>query len=141
MLSDADRREISELLTAYAHAVDRRDFELLAAVFTADGVLDTGRGIRTGLTEIRTAMERLHRYDATFHMLGQSRVAGGPDTASGETYCDAHHLLVEPAEGGERRTDTVMKIRYADDFVRTDDGWRIAVRRLHTDWTEQRRID
>ena len=104
-------------------------------------MLDTGHGVRNGVDEIQRVMEGLHRYEATFHLLGQSRVDGGPETATGETYCDAHHLMVEEVGGAEVRTDTVMKIRYVDQLTRTGDGWRIGVRRLHVDWIADHRLD
>ena len=77
-------------------------------------------------------MERLRRYESTFHLLGQVRFSGGPDTARGVAYCEAHHLLVESA----RRTDHVMYIRYDDRFVRTRSGWRIAYRKLEVGWVD-----
>lgn len=137
VLTDADRLEIADLAATYAHAVDRRDFDLLHHVFVVDARLDTGKGVREGIDQIVDAMQRLLRYEATFHLLGQQRLVGGPDTATGETYCDAHHLTLD----GDARADTIMKIRYADEFVRTDVGWQIAARRLHVDWTEHRALD
>lgn len=133
---DADvRAALSDLVGRYASAVDRREFERLRAVFTADAVLDTGRGMRAGIDEIVATMERLRRYEATFHLLGQQSLEPASGGAiDGETYCDAHHLLADDAG----RTDTVMKIRYADRFVDTDSGWRIIRRVLHIDWTETR---
>ncbi len=136
-LTDADRVEIADLAATYAHAVDRRDFDLLREVFVDTAVLDTGTATRNGVDEILAAMERLRRYESTFHILGQQRLRGGPDTALGETYCEAHHL----SSDGDRSTDWIMKIRYIDDLVRTEPGWRIATRRLAVDWTETRRLD
>ena len=139
-LSADDRLAIADLATTYARAVDRRTFGLLDEVFTVDGVLDTGRGVRTGLDEIVAAMQGLHRYEVTRHVLGQQLVevtADRPRRARAETYCDAHHLVVD----GDRRVDWRMHLRYVDEVVRTDAGWRIARRTLHTDWTDQREVD
>ena len=87
---------------------------------------------RLSLTDLVATMERLRRYESTFHLLGQVRFSGGPDTARGVAYCEAHHLLVESA----RRTDHVMYIRYDDRFVRTRGGWRIAYRKLEVGWVD-----
>lgn len=132
----ADRAALVDLASRYAHAVDSRDFERLRDVFTAAAVLDTGRGIRNGVDEVLTAMEGLRRYHATTHVLGQQLVEPTGDGARGITYCTAHHLTVD----GDRRTDKVMHIHYHDEFVRTDDGWRIAARRLDIAWTDERPV-
>jgi hypothetical protein len=135
-LSIDDRFALLDLAARYADAVDRRDFALLDAVFLPDGVLDTGRGVRDGLIEILAAMEGLRRYEATAHVLGQQLADAAGDGARGVTYCTAHHL----ADRDGSRTDTVMHIRYHDDFVRTPDGWRIRHRRLELQWTDRRPV-
>lgn len=135
-LSADDRAELADLAAAYAHAVDRRRFEQLRRVFTADGVLHTPTGSRRGHAEIESAMGRLHRYEATFHVLGQQRLAATAEGASGETYCVAHHLR----RHDDGRVDSVMYIRYLDRFAATADGWRIAERRLEVDWTDDRSV-
>jgi len=48
----------------------------------------------------------------------------------------AHHLLGESGE----QIDHVMMIRYLDQYRREPEGWRIAVRELQVDWTEERTI-
>ncbi|HMC69221.1 MAG TPA: nuclear transport factor 2 family protein, partial [Mycobacteriales bacterium] len=49
------------------------------------------------------------------------------DTATGETYCIAHHV--------KGTDDFVMHIRYEDQYVRTPDGWRMKQRDLRLLWT------
>ena len=145
-LSPDDRFALSDLVARYADAVDRRTFDGLAEVFVADGVLDTGRGVRHGLAEIVAAMAGLHRYVATAHVLGQQLLepvtaddpGGGPDgdRVRGMTVCTAHHL----SDHGDHRTDRVMHIRYHDEYVRTSEGWRIRHRRLEVPWTDTRTV-
>ena len=55
------------------------------------------------------------------------------DSATGTTYCIAHHLT-----GAD---DFVMHIRYEDAYVRTADGWRIAARNLRLLWTANLPVD
>jgi hypothetical protein len=55
------------------------------------------------------------------------------DTADGETYCVAMHMLPRD-EGPRRRMD--MGIRYQDNFVRQNGQWLFARRRLIVDWIE-----
>ncbi len=139
-LSLAEHHLISELSTRYAYAVDEGDLGELVDVFTAEAVLDTGRGIRRGVTEIITALARLERYDAVFHHLGQRRIIAGTDAGSamGDVYCVAHHLHTE-TDGS--RINHVMYIRYRDRYENGPGGWRISERRLDTLWTESRLLD
>jgi len=122
--------ELRALVLRYAVAVDDRDFDRLAMVFTPDAVLDTGRAVRSGLDEIRSAMEGLHRYESTDHRVGESAFRPEPDSdatrAAGVVACEAHHVGVVDS----RHVDRVMVIEYQDSYVVTDAGWRIAARRL-----------
>ncbi|MXW77083.1 MAG: nuclear transport factor 2 family protein [Acidimicrobiaceae bacterium] len=127
-----DRAELADLTALYAVIVDQRDFARFDEVFTADALLDTGRGQRSGLAEITDAMAGLLRYEATSHILGQQLFSVTDDAGiEGVTYCEAHHLRVD----GDERIDHVMHIHYHDRFVTTPDGWRIAYRRLVVPWT------
>lgn len=143
-----DRLAIQELAQAYAHFVDRRDFDSLVLLFTPDAVLagydgdpidKEPRYQRRGRDEIRTAMEGLLRYDATHHMLGQNMIAfdeGSSLHARGELYCNAQHKYTLPS-GEWNRT---MLIRYLDLYERVDDVWHIADRKLAVEWTDVQKI-
>lgn len=131
-----DRAEIADLSSRYALVVDQREFSRLGEVFTADAVLDTGRVQRQGLAEIIAAMEGLHRYEATSHIMGQQLLELIDGEVRGVSYCEAHHLVVADDE----RIDRVMHIRYHDLFAQVVDGWRIARRRLVTVWTAEQRV-
>ena len=127
-----ERAELADLAALYAVIVDARDFARLDEVFTADALLDTGRGQRSGLVEITEAMAGLLRFEATSHVLGQQLLSVTDDGGiEGVTYCEAHHLRVD----GDERIDQVMHIHYHDRFVQTPDGRRIAYRRLEVPWT------
>ena len=133
----ADRAELADLAALYAVIVDQREFTRFDEVFTADALLDTGRGRRSGLVEITDAMAGLLRYEATSHILGQQLLSVADDGGiTSVTYCEAHHLSVDGAE----RIDTVMHIHYHDRFVPTPDGWRIAHRRLVVPWTAEQAV-
>ncbi len=138
-LSDDDRSEIAELSARYARAVDRRDFDGLAEVFCADGVLDSGRGVRRGTDEIAAAVRSIERYDETSHRIGMQQIEEARDGgARGVVSCEAHHVR-SAADGS--RSDYVMQIRYHDRYRRTETGWRIAERRLVTTRTETIHVD
>lgn len=143
-----DRLAINELVQAYAHFVDCRDFESLAQLFTDDAVLAGFDGDpigkqpmyeRRGRHEIITAMQGLLRYDATHHMLGQHMIAfdaGSDSAARGELYCNAQHKYTT-STGSWNRT---MMIRYLDLYTKSGDSWHIADRRLAIEWIEVRKI-
>ena len=142
-VSIEDRFALRDLAEAYARAADRVDGPALAALFMPEGVLRiVRRGVeevpaeRNGREEIATAIGRLSRYVKTMHLVGNQYLEVDGDTATGETYCVAHHLLGESGS----QVDHVMMIRYLDQFRREPDGWRIAVRELQVDWTEERSI-
>jgi hypothetical protein len=127
----------------YAAGVDRRDVELFLRAFDADATLTIpprdGSGDATmlrGHAELSRVVERIARYDTTFHCLGQSLIDRVDDTvAHGEVYCTAHHWRTVD----DRREHMTMYIRYADAYRRGDDGeWRIATRSLHVDAREIR---
>jgi len=134
---------LAYLSAQYARCVDRGDPEGVAACFAPDGVLrivNLAEGkrvvaVREGRDEIVRAISQMS-YDATFHFVGQQQVEIDGDTATGETYCIAHHLTIP--DDGSPATDHVMFIRYQNQFVRLEEGWRLAVRELHIDWTETR---
>ena len=96
-------------------------------MFTTEAVLETGNGRRVGLDEIRTAMQGLHRYEATDHQVGASTFAIDGDRAAGTVECEAHHWSTNDSG---HRTDRVMTITYHDRYEQTPAGWRLTHRRL-----------
>lgn len=140
-----DRLALGRLVKAYAHHVDRREPEAVAALFCDDGVLAIYEGdpdvvpperVRTGREEIATALAGMTKYEVTTHFLGQQMVDVDGDTATGETYCMAHHI----ADVDGTRRDKVMSIRYLDRYRRVGSEWRIEERRLAIDWTDDREL-
>jgi uncharacterized protein (TIGR02246 family) len=131
-----DRLELRELVERYALGADTRDRELFGGVFTEDGVLATSTGRRyEGREDVVATLDHLDaHYPRSMHFVGNHQVTLHDDTAAGLVYCLAHHVY---ASGGEDR-DTLMVIRYRDEYRRTDDGWRIALRTLQIDWQEDR---
>lgn len=140
----ADRLAIREVVDAYARGADRRDPVAQAATFTEDGVVRLFEAdpaaaapvqVLTGRSTLAaTFTDLVAQYQATTYLNGQSTVTLDGDSATGETYCLAHHLLTEDGE----RVLLVMAIRYLDRFRRTPEGWRIAQRDLVFDWTDRR---
>lgn len=124
-----DREAVRDVLRRYAHAVDRRDIETIASLFTEDaayrGSLGEGN-FRTALEQLR---ERMSRYRSTMHLLGNQLIQVSGDTASAETYAVAYH---RPRE--DDRSLLSVGVRYCDDLVRQQGAWKIRRRVVHLEW-------
>ena len=138
----ADHLAIRELVDAYAHCADRRDGEGQMALFTEDTrflvFMDAKASTPTQTisrrTDLKPVFDDLRQYEATTHFNGQSTIALNGDTATGESYCQAHHVQVRDG----RRSLMVASIRYLDTFTRQAGRWLFSERRLMVDWTETR---
>ena len=138
----ADRLAIRELIDAYAHCADRRDCEGQMALFTEetrflvfmDAKAPAPSQTITRRADLRPVFEDLRQYEATTHFNGQSTVALNGATATGESYCLAHHVQLKD----ERRNLMVASIRYLDSFTKQAGRWRFSERRLMVDWVESR---
>lgn len=124
----ADKFEIQEILTAYAHAIDGRDFDALDDLFTTDAEIDysaTG-GMTGGLGEIKPFLaSTLPLFKASQHFVTNPLIALSGDEAS----CKS--LLLNPMtmEREEGPHTLFIGAWYVDHLVRTEAGWRIAKRR------------
>jgi ketosteroid isomerase-like protein len=138
---------LRELSVRYAFAVDDGDGASFASAFLPDARLRMfrpGDGLEPsvrldGAAALRTVPADVQsRYATTLHLLGQSGYDVRGDTATGTTYCIAHHVESTPHGG----VDHVMHIRYADTYRRDPGGdWLIAERVGICHWTETRAID
>jgi hypothetical protein len=139
----ADRLAIRELIDAYAHCADRRDAKGQLALFTSDTHFRVYMDAKAaepnqdlhGHDALIPVFDNLNIYAATTHFNGQSTVEVAGDRATGESYCLAHHVSVDDAG---RRTLMIAAVRYLDEFVKHDDEWLFAERRLMVDWTDTR---
>jgi len=123
-----DRAAIRDVVERYARGVDAKDLAAVASCFTPDCAYEgaLGRGtIADALASLRGAMER---YAHTMHFLCTHAATIDGDAARAETYCFAHHVRRDGSH-------VTVGVRYQDELVRTDDGWRIARRTVTTDWT------
>jgi ketosteroid isomerase-like protein len=134
-----DTDALVALAARYARGVDRRDVDVFCSAFHPDATLTVVRGGResspmTGHAHLARVIDRIARYDATHHMLGQStyEVDPGGEHATGEVYCVASHL----ARTDSGATNQVMYIRYLDAYTRLDSAWRISARQVVVDWSE-----
>jgi 3-phenylpropionate/cinnamic acid dioxygenase small subunit len=138
---------INELGVRYARYVDRREFDKLPEVFSATASITVFPGDpathqplykMNSLAEIQGAFQLLHRYERTFHFVGQQlTLETSADSASGETYCIAYHFH---HKNGKDHC-YVMFIRYQDRFAKVAGQWRLVERQLIVDRTEGEDID
>ena len=122
------RAEIDDVLAAFCSYLDEYRVAEAVAVFTEDCVTDYGPDAG-GRVEGRAAFQdRVEasqaRFVRTHHQLGQTTYRFEGDRARTVTYVTAWH------EYPDGRQDTLW-IRYADGFVRSSDGWRIAKREAY----------
>ena len=140
----ADRIAIRELFDAYAYCADRRDVEGQMSLFTADTeflvFMDSRNAEPTqkihGREGLRPVFENLRTYEATTHFNGQSTVTWSGDTATGVSYCLAHHVRAD----GSSRSLMVASIRYLDHFVKLQGRWYFKQRKLMVDWIDNRTL-
>ena len=132
----SDRIEIVDLLHRYATGLDTRDWELLASVFTADGVADYS-SLELGVNEGPDAIVDLCRgalsgLDATQHIISNEAIEVDGDRARARCYFQAQHVF-RGAPGGD---NFIVAGTYEDALVRTPAGWRIERRTLTPTWLE-----
>ncbi|GAA4288697.1 nuclear transport factor 2 family protein [Georgenia daeguensis] len=118
--------EIADVLARYCLHLDEYDIDALSDVFTPDCTMDQGPGRGgpiLGRDEVLRGMkERQALFRRTQHILGQSLVVTSDDSATALTYVTAWHQRWDMSTGTAR-------LRYRDDLVRTENGWRIHYRR------------
>lgn len=116
-----DREQIVEALAQLAAALDRRDWESVAAAFLPDARAYGGSGVDEVLAVVQA---HLGGCGPSQHLLGNHRVTVSGDVARSLTYGRVYHFGAGPMTGsffecfGE----------YDDHWVRTVAGWRISQR-------------
>ncbi|WP_068071642.1 nuclear transport factor 2 family protein [Novosphingobium lentum] len=130
----AARRDITGAVQRYMRGLDRLDPVLQATAFHADSFVDCGLMAGPVAEFITFAQGFLGDLDASQHFLGQIQIdLHGDDTASGECYFQAWHGLHD--EAGNPR-DLFIAGRYVDEYTCKNGEWRIAKRKLITDWVK-----
>jgi hypothetical protein len=124
----SDRLEIQDLLVAYSHAVDFKNFDELDDVFTPDAFIDytVFGGPKGPYPEIKVFLQdTMPMFKSYFHLIATSKVTIDGDTGTGVTIC--HNPMVLPLPDGAEHI-FVCGLWYRDKYVRTPAGWRISER-------------
>src|SRR5277367_4310824 len=120
----SDRQEIQDLMVTYCYAIDRKNWDELDEVFTADAVIDYTEmvGFRGNLVETKKFLvEGLAQLAAYQHSISTSQIRVEGDTAHGRTLCTNPMVVVVNGV----KTTMFVGLWYRDIFVRTPQGWRI----------------
>ncbi|MEN9289948.1 MAG: hypothetical protein RL317_1571 [Pseudomonadota bacterium] len=130
-----DRAELRHLAELYSQGADRRDKAIWQRIFAPEIVIE-GPGFRNaGLADVVATLDTLDQmFRTTQHCVSNQIVAVQGDTASGETYCVADHLLKD--------ADSILvwAIRYQDRWRREGETWLFTHRTLIVDWQETRPV-
>ena len=124
----SDRLEIQDLLVAYSHAIDSRNWDALDDVFTPDAFIDYsdfGGGSGDLETTKKFLAMAMPNFSSFQHMVATSKVTVNGDEATGKTIC--HNPMVIDKGDGETHV-FYCGLWYVDKFVRTPEGWRIKER-------------
>jgi hypothetical protein len=136
---DEDRREIARIVHLYAVALDGDDPDRLTRLFAEDGVLNTSTRILRGRAEIGSLIPEVRRlFFRTMHQVTTHSSEPDGDSAIGTTYCTAFHLL---NRSGDIADCLEIPVRYQDRFIRTAEGWRLAVRQLDVPFVRTYAVD
>ncbi len=128
------RRDITDAVHRYMRGLDRLDAKLLRSAFHDDAAIDVGLTATGPDDYVPFCIDLLAGFGPTHHFLGQIRIELiGPDSAQGECYFQAWHGSRDE-QGGER--DLFISGRYIDDYTCKNGEWRIARRKLITDWVK-----
>jgi hypothetical protein len=128
-----DLHQLRQMPQRYARAVDARDHEALAELFHPDGRVSGMQGeasVPDYLARMRSAPPA---FRSGMHVLGEPLVElrPGADRARTDTYA-----VVYQREGvAEPHDDLVLGMRYVDELVRHEGGWRIIGRTTQVLWT------
>ena len=137
----AARVDLRALVDEYALASDTGDLDRFGALFTENGQFIAATPgsdepmVLQGTEQVKYAPSGNQMYERTFHAVNNHVVEVTGDTASGTTYCTAHHLLRH--DDGSLEV-IVAPILYRDDYERTDEGWKLRRRELQWTWLERR---
>ena len=129
----ADRSAAEDLLTRYATAVDRRDWEQYRSIFTADAEIDytSAGGIAGTVDEVVEFLSTsLEMFEMTQHLVSNIDLEVNGDSATVTAMFNNPMRL----PGGDTWFTGGW---YHHDLVRTPDGWRSRRLREESAWFDR----
>jgi uncharacterized protein (TIGR02246 family) len=127
-------RACERLVLDFAYFSDHQDYEGLAALFTPDGTMMRPAGdVLVGRDAILKSYQSRPAGRMTRHVCTNIRImVDSPDRARGLTYAvvySANASLSPEAHFGIQADPRHLIGEFEDEFVRSEEGWRIASRR------------
>ena len=121
-------RDCINLVTDYAYHRDRYDAQQFSALFTENAKLTVGNQTWEGREDIRKRIEGLDSSSPIRHLMSTIRIVPIDELhASGVSYA----TIYTSAAGSSSTEGFAIIGEYHDDFVRTEEGWKIQQRVLH----------
>lgn len=143
-----DREAIRDIITAYAHAIDRRRWDIMQNLFHDDAEFAFGTLVGDWKSFVEQAQAVIDPCVATQHQLGQIMFGFEGDTiCHTETYMTAMHTIPagypmpEIFPPKDEIYSAVIAGRYVDRFEKRSGEWRIAKRTGLYDWREFRVVE
>ncbi len=143
-----DRAAITDVIAAYAHAIDRRRWGMMEHLFHDDAQFQFGEIVGDWRSFVEQARALIDPCLATQHQLGQMQFGfDGPDTCHTETYMTAMHTVPPGFPMPDVFPDksviysAIVAGRYVDRFEKRGGEWRIARRTGLYDWREFRVVE
>ena len=132
----SDRFEIQDLLDRYAQIIDAQDFDALKTeIFHPDAQIDYSvfGGPKGSLDEIVTFLKQaMPVFSNTQHLNANMQIKVEGDTATGRIMCfNPQEMNLGPEKGKHL---FMLGLWYVDQYVRTENGWRIMERAEEKSW-------
>lgn len=126
-ITEKGHRDCEALAYAYLEYADQWRAEELAALFTADGVLDRLGNLIVGREAIATFIASRPR---EFWQRHQGSIFTFALVVDGQTATGTLDLLLEKGRVGQDAVIDTVRARFHDQYERTDQGWRIRRREV-----------
>ncbi|MBR5484994.1 MAG: nuclear transport factor 2 family protein [Oscillospiraceae bacterium] len=127
-----DRHEIEDKCILYASLVDTKQFDRFTELFTPDAYFDyrASGGIEADLTATIEYLKKATARFRSMHMMTNIACEIAPDRKTAKTTVMLHNPMTFVKEDGNDHT-FYCGLWYHDDWVLTDDGWKMK-RRVQT---------
>lgn len=133
------KEAIRDLVLSYSRGVDRQDVALLRDLYTEDATDTHGTTFDGPAEAYCDFLEKSFPYMRySGHHVCNHLIEVSGDTAEGEVYCIALHLLPDGSGG---YLEDLLTVRYIDNYRRCEDGrWRFAKRTVTYDFNVRRPV-
>ena len=125
-----DRAQISDLLHAFARALDSKDWQGYIGLYAEDGVLELPWATVTRAEMAEFPGRDLGRYHATHHISSNHQIEIEGDTARSRSYLLAMHVL----DPDDQESQWLAAGWYDNEYRRTPTAWKLTRVRITPVW-------